>query len=133
MRKSQEGSVLIETVCACLILVILVAGCLEIFSFVTDSLRINKIARESARAGSLLSMQEKSPSRSACKEKAEDTGNNLVRSDRYFNNSTVQIKCQANKGAMHCQVDYDYRYLKYFGQSKGGGTIHAEATYPYFH
>ena len=51
--RSEKGSILIETVAVCLVLVVIFVACIELFGLITTDIYIYKVAREGGREAAL--------------------------------------------------------------------------------
>lgn len=123
--KSEKGSILIETVAVCLVLVIIFVSCIEIFSLITTDIYMYKVAREGGREAALTN------SASTGKAKAVDVAN------QYLPGRNPDIKVytavDSTKSHVICEVSIDHRFLPFLNSGGIGGTsLNAKAVYPWW-
>lgn len=126
--RTERGSIMVETVAACLILVIIMFGFFETYSLINTKLKIQRIAREGAREAAINYNGE---GLNLAKEKSRDIANQYI---PHMNPSINVYLSKANgKDAnVVCSVSVDYRYMQYLKkEGMGGRTVNAMAIYPW--
>lgn len=123
--RSEKGSIMLETVAICMVLVICLMGFLEIFTIITTSLHIQKVAREGAREAAITADKETG------KRKALDVAEQCLKTEKpQIDLYTSTLNGQ--EANVTCSVTVDYKYLKHITpKGVGGSTLHAEAIYPW--
>lgn len=116
---------MVETVFACLILVIFFLACADVFNMVRTSLYVHKIAREGCREASMTA------SIGAGEAKAKDCAR------QYFGSSKTTIRATKNSDAgKDVNVVFNVSHpIKSFTFLPGGGKVvnlDAQAVYPWW-
>ncbi|NPV30539.1 MAG: hypothetical protein HPY58_13015 [Firmicutes bacterium] len=125
--KSERGTVLIELVFSCLILVIFFYACTEVFLLVRDKLYLQRIARDGAREAVIVGGSE-----------SAGTAKARARAQQFFGNraSKVDVEMKRYDGdrvhAVTCVVSYPHPVFgplseKIFGSREV--TLSARATF----
>lgn len=124
--KSQRGSILVELVFVCMLLVIFMLGTIEVINLIRADIYLEKIAREGAREAAITN------SILIGKLMAEDNAG------QYFASSQPVIALYTNDTAgktanVVCDVSYHYKYLYFLNKNGIGGTeLNAKAIYPWW-
>lgn len=118
--RNQRGSIMLETVFACILLTMIFAGMTEVFLTVRDQISIIRIAREGAREAAL------SGSLSAGESRAREVASiNLNKSP------VIDIKAETLPTGVQnviCKVSYEHTpFIDIL--DLGGWTLNAEACY----
>ena len=131
--KSEKGSIIIETVMACLIFIILATFCIETFTLITTQINIQKVAREGAREAAIIGPPDSIDPLDgieAGKAKAIDIANQCLKKEHPFIN--VYPPADSTKSYVICDVVVEYRFLKLLNsKGVGGRTLNARAIYPW--
>ena len=121
-RKNEKGSILIETVFSCLLLMLFFYAFLEMFFMIQSDRYAIIIAREGAREAGITS------SISTGEAKARD-----LALQYYGSLENTTIKCEKNgPSGVSCVVTHKYKPLKSFTSSSGMGVnLHGAAIFPF--
>lgn len=120
--KSEKGSVMIELVFTCLILVVLMLCAVEVINIVRADIYIHKIAREGAREAAITNSLENG------NKMAEDCARQYFTSSKPSINSYVS----KNKNVVY-DVFYSYRHFSFLNKTGYGGVdLNARAIYPWW-
>jgi len=126
--RSEKGSIMVETVAACLILIIIMFGFFETYKLIDTKLKVQRIARDAAREAAI---NYNGKGLELAKDKAKDIAEQYI---PHMNPSiTVYLnKVNGEDANVVCSVTVDYRYMQYFKKSGiGGRSINATAIYPW--
>jgi len=119
IRKSNRGSLLVETLCACLVLTIIFAGLTEIVLLMQDQIGVIRVAREGARETALTGSIE------AGEEKARQVASLYLKTPVEV---TITVVNAGDLDNVVCNVTTVHRPL--FNILRGGGVVlHEEAIF----
>jgi len=122
--KSQNGTVMIETVLSCLLLIVFFFGFIELFHVIQSDIYVQRIAREGAREASLTG------DTAIGRAKAEE----LVR--QYFGTANAaRIDMEVTQdSAVICTATYKYKPFKMLSQNgyKREVILNGQAVFPWW-
>lgn len=123
--KSQRGSILIELVFVCILLMTFVLGTIEVINIFRANIYIQKIAREGAREAAITNDIE------AGKRMATDIAQQYFSSKPSITLHTNQVTGETAN--VVCNVSHNYKCFFFLNQNGlGGMNLNAKAVYPWW-
>lgn len=126
--RSSKGSIMVETVMVCLVLMVVLVFCFETFSLITNSVNIQKIAREAAREAAIVGPDggiEAGKTKAASMNRQYMPGKQLA--------ITLYPAVDSQKSHVICNVTLEYRFLEFMrDEGIGGKSLNAKAVYPWW-
>lgn len=119
--KSEKGSIMIELVFTCLILVVLMLCAVEVINIIRADIYIYKIAREGAREAAIT--------------KDLDAGDNMAQDciRQYFATTKPSVHSYINKDKnVIYEIFYSHKHFSFLNKTGYGGVdLNARAIYPW--
>lgn len=119
MLRSNKGTIMVELVASCLILVVFFCAVSDVFCLIRDQIYIQRVVRDGAREAAILG------DTSMGKEKARDRAMQYFGSKDSLRHLEIQEKTEGNITFVVCQAEYPHRF--YFSRKEMG--LNAQATY----
>lgn len=125
-RGGERGSVLVELVMACLVLMVFFFACVEVAWLIRDDVYLQRVARDAAREAVLAGSLDAGYAKAADRARMYFGGNagdvrvSLERHDSYRSHSVV------------CTATYPHRFFGWFSKNALGGkgvTLSARAVF----
>ncbi len=118
--KSEKGSIMIELVFTCLILVVLMLCAVEVINIVRADIYIHKVAREGAREAAITNNL--------------DAGRNMAEDciQQYFATNKPTVHPYPNNNNIVFEVFYSHKHFSFLNKTGYGGVdLNARAIYPW--
>lgn len=119
---SEKGSIMIELVFTCFILVVLMLCAVEVINIIRADIYIHKIAREGAREAAIANDL--------------DAGNKMAQDciRQYFATTKPSVNSYVNKNKnVVFEVFYSYKHFSFLNKKGYGGVdLNARAIYPWW-